>query len=143
MPHFLLLWSSRCCPTTYGVHPFLQRIGKPDDTATPQVSRRFRNISYTPVIWRTLYANARLPRPPGPFPSQSVQFLERTLVRSERLAQSWTTQPMRYGSSVVIPLGGSPLPPEELFNGKWYISCESSRRFVAHDLDSATVPRFR
>lgn len=84
-----------------------------------------------------LYTNVRFPRPAGPFPSQSIQFLERTLVRSERLTRSWTTQPMEDISTIRMP-GLLSKPPKMVF-GKWLIFCESSIKFVAYDLDSGTV----
>ncbi|KAF9238513.1 hypothetical protein BU15DRAFT_75210 [Melanogaster broomeanus] len=68
-----------------------------------QISKHFRDLVYDPVIWKALYATARLPRPPGPFPSQSVQFLAYNLVHSERLAETWTSQPVKVISRVVIP----------------------------------------
>ncbi|KAG9310817.1 hypothetical protein JVU11DRAFT_8670 [Chiua virens] len=99
------------------------------------VSKQFRDITYTPSLWRTLYANARLPRPPGPFYSQSVHLLERTLVKSERLAQSWTAQPMEYTSSSEVPLRRSPTSLR-IINNQWLVGCETlTRRFVVYDLD--------
>ncbi|KAH0827491.1 hypothetical protein J3R83DRAFT_4203, partial [Lanmaoa asiatica] len=59
----------------------------------------FRTITYDGMLWKALSANAPFPCP-GPFPSQSDASVERTLVRSARLAQSWTTRPMRDISSV-------------------------------------------
>ncbi|KAF8553890.1 hypothetical protein OG21DRAFT_1497385 [Imleria badia] len=109
------------------------------------VSKQFNNLTYDLAIWRTLYANARLPRPPGSFPSQSVHFLEHTLVESERLAHSWTTQPMEDISSVGIPYtaGGSFYPKilPKIVYGRWLICCESFSKFVAYDLDSDVMPR--
>ncbi|KAF8123242.1 hypothetical protein EV363DRAFT_1356662 [Boletus edulis] len=42
------------------------------------ISKQFHDLSYDRALWRTLYRNARLPRPPGPFLSQSIQFFEHT-----------------------------------------------------------------
>ena len=42
-----------------------------------------------------MYADARLPRPPGPFSWQLTEFLQRNLVCSARLAQRWTSQPVK------------------------------------------------
>ena len=106
---------------------------------TVQVSKQLHDLTYDLTIWRALYTNARLPRPPGPFPSQTLQFLERTLVQSERLAHSWTTQPMEDVSSVGIRIPGTSDPPIILY-GRWLIGCESSSKFVVHDLDSNVGP---
>ncbi|KAF8553689.1 hypothetical protein OG21DRAFT_1497572 [Imleria badia] len=103
------------------------------------VSKQFYDLTYDLAIWKTLYTNARLPRPPGPFPSQTLQFLERTLVQSEWLAHSWTTQPMGDISSVGIRIPGASDPPIIIY-GKWLIGCESSSKFVAHNLDSNAEP---
>ncbi|KAF8141945.1 hypothetical protein EV363DRAFT_39665 [Boletus edulis] len=58
-----------------------------------RVSKQFHAINNDSTLWRTVYAGAHLPRPPGPFPWQSTDFLRRTLVQSARLAQRWTSQP--------------------------------------------------
>ncbi|KAG6374522.1 hypothetical protein JVT61DRAFT_4570 [Boletus reticuloceps] len=105
------------------------------------VSKQFRDISYDRAIWTTLYRNAPLPRPPGPFPSQTVQFLERTLVQSERLAHSWTTQPMEEISSVGIRPHGA-LDFYAIVYGRWLIGCErySKVKIVAYDLEAGSHP---
>ncbi|KAF9222220.1 hypothetical protein BS17DRAFT_768166 [Gyrodon lividus] len=68
-----------------------------------RISKQFRDITYDATIWKTVYANACLPRPPGPFPSQSSQFLEHTLVQSEQLAKTWTSHPIKIISRVLGP----------------------------------------
>ena len=107
------------------------------------VSKQFHSITYIPTMWRILYTNAPLPRPPGPFPFQSSRYLEDTLLRSELLAQSWTTRPMQDISSVEIPIDPGKhrgrLRGPKLLCGRWCISCESSRKFVFRDLDSNTA----
>lgn len=50
---------------------------------------------------------------------------------------------MRYGPGVQLHLGKLPPPSSKMINGKWLIGCESSRRFVVHDLDSRTVPHLQ
>jgi hypothetical protein len=91
-----------------------------------------------------LYVNARLPRPPGPFPSQSVQFLQRTLLKSDRLSLSWTNQRMRGISCLEIEPYSFPLHFPKVVDGRWLIDCESSgRTFVVHDLDSDSVTSTR
>ena len=109
-----------------------------------QVSKWFRAITYEDVLWRSLYIYAPFPRPPGPSPSQSRAFLERMLVKSAQLAQSWTTRPMREVSSVGIKLG-VPLPCThvKLINGRWLVGCEEYRRFVLHDIDPSSKTRVR
>ena len=102
-----------------------------------QVSKQFYDLTYDHPTWRMLYKNARLPRPPGPFPSQSVQFLEHTLIESERLAHSWTTQPMRD-----ISTAGTHHRESIIMYGKWLVSCEMlSGKFLVRDLDSNAGPQ--
>ncbi|KAF8550110.1 hypothetical protein OG21DRAFT_1514436, partial [Imleria badia] len=89
------------------------------------VSKWFRAITHDPEIWEVLYANAPFCRPPGPFPCQSTASLERALVRSARLAQSWTTQSLQPVSHIEIPFNGdsgdrSGLDPD-LIGGRWFI----------------------
>lgn len=82
--------------------------------------------------------------PLGPFPSQPVQFLERTLVHSERLAASWTTQPFRNISTITIsPKELSSSSPPKIIHGQWLLACELSRKFVVYDVGSETVPHIR
>ncbi|KAH0834286.1 hypothetical protein J3R83DRAFT_11655 [Lanmaoa asiatica] len=100
------------------------------------VSKLFRDITYDPVIWKTIYANARLPRPPGPFPSQPTRFLEQTLIRSERLAKYWTTQPIQAVSNTQIRLGGSPLGYPRIIGGRWLTTLESYKQIVFHDIET-------
>ena len=82
-----------------------------------------------------MYADALFPCPPCPFPSQSNASLERNLVKSARLAQSWTTRPMRDISWVKIKLKGEPTTPPKLIHGRWLIACELTRR------SCYTIPR--
>lgn len=88
------------------------------------------------MVWKTIYANARLPRPPGPFPSQSTRFLEQTLIRSERLADCWTTRPIQAVSSTRIRLGGSPLGHPRIIGGKWLLTFESYKQIVFYDVET-------
>jgi hypothetical protein len=104
-----------------------------------QVSKWFQAITHDREIWKVLYANASFVRPPGPFPSQSTASLERTLVRSTRLAQSWTTQHLRAVSHVEIPFDGKAtgdFKNTDLIGGRWFIVCQSRRRFVLYDTDA-------
>ncbi|KAF8557572.1 hypothetical protein OG21DRAFT_224619 [Imleria badia] len=83
-----------------------------------------------------MYANAPFIRPPGPFPSQSTASLERALIQSTRLAQSWTTPCLRAVSHVEIPFYGEPkvrFNKIELIGGRWLIVCQSKRRIVLYD----------
>lgn len=102
---------------------------------TAQVSKWFSAITYDHSIWRCLYASSCLPRPPGPFSFQSTAYLEQALVRAERLAQSWTTQPMRDASYIELQIEQQPRSHIELLGGRWIIGCESRSRFVLHDIN--------
>ena len=84
-------------------------------------------------------------RPPGPFPSQPAASVERALVKSTRLAQSWTTQCLRAVSHVEIPLDGMPTKfitnNIDLIDGRWLIACQSKRRIVLYDTDADAKTR--
>ncbi|KAF8548841.1 hypothetical protein OG21DRAFT_1500760 [Imleria badia] len=99
------------------------------------VSKEFRAIIDDPVLWRTMYADAHLPRPPGPFSWQSTRFLQHTLVQSARLAQCWTSQPISVISTHLLRA-----PPESdsivWVCGRWLITCVEMRRVVSYDLDT-------
>ncbi|KAG9310816.1 hypothetical protein JVU11DRAFT_8669 [Chiua virens] len=119
-------------------------LGPGDVVRLSTVSKQFRDITYTPILWMTLYVNARLPRPPGPFPSQSVHFLENTLVKSERLAQSWMTWPIRCESpvdpfAVDAAIDVLPASSTKVFNNQWLVSFEAPGFFVIRDLDTKTT----
>lgn len=88
------------------------------------------------MIWKIIYANARVPRPPGPFPSQSTRFLEQTLIRSELLAESWATQPIKAVSSTQIRLEGSALGHPRIIGGRWLLTFESYRQIVLHNIET-------
>ncbi|KAF8548769.1 hypothetical protein OG21DRAFT_684604 [Imleria badia] len=100
------------------------------------VSRWFCAITYDASIWRCLYANSCLPRPSGPFPFQSAMYLEQALVRTERLAQSWMTRPMRDVSHVELRVEQQPRGCIKLLSGRFLVGCESASRFVLHDVDA-------
>lgn len=138
----LFPWSSRRHPAASGKPRFLSSVPSRSlvtSANTGQVSKQFYDLTSDHAIWKTLYTNARLPRPPGPFPSQTIQFLEHTLVQSERLAHSWTTQPMGDISSVGSGYTHFPVAPKIIY-GKWLVGCDSSSKFVVHDLDSKAGP---
>ncbi|KAF8552701.1 hypothetical protein OG21DRAFT_90322 [Imleria badia] len=97
------------------------------------VSKLFRDIIDDPTFWRTICADAHLPRPPGPFPWQSTKFLQRTLVQSARLAQCWTSLPLKIISkrSLQAPRGSSRWVSE-----RWLFTCIKRKQLVSHDLNT-------
>ncbi|KAF9245403.1 hypothetical protein BU15DRAFT_59002 [Melanogaster broomeanus] len=104
-----------------------------------RISKQFRDITYDRAIWNTVYANARLPRLPGPFACQSTQFLEHTLVQSERLAQTWTSQPFKVISCTLEPTGlRSGLDQWTVLSGRWFIWCET-KQLLCRDLDDGSL----
>ena len=105
-----------------------------------QVSKQFHDLTCDPAIWKTLYANARLPHPPGPFPCQTIRFLEHTLVESEWLANWWTSRPMREISREGIHYAECLICAPKIFYGRWLIRSEAPRKLVVHDLDSTAWP---
>ncbi|KAF9236739.1 hypothetical protein BU15DRAFT_63783 [Melanogaster broomeanus] len=92
-----------------------------------RISKQLHDVTYDSEIWKTVYANwsTRLPLPAGPFPSQSTRFLEHTLVQSERLAQTWTSQPVKTISRVPDRLNQMYYPRLHLLwtvvLGRWFI----------------------
>ncbi|KAF8548843.1 hypothetical protein OG21DRAFT_668791 [Imleria badia] len=84
-----------------------------------------------------MYADALLPRPPGPFPWQSTKFLQRTLVQSARLARRWTSQPINIISrySLRVP---SEIESSEWVGGRWLLTCIEMKQLVSRDLDTGS-----
>ncbi|KAF9230083.1 hypothetical protein BU15DRAFT_69502 [Melanogaster broomeanus] len=93
--------------------------------------KQVRDITYDPAIWKTVYANAPLLRPSGPFPYQSTQFLEHTLIHSAKLAQTWTAQPVKAISRVVGPKISCGILQWNVLGGKWFIWPRKQRKFSA------------
>ncbi|KAF9237130.1 hypothetical protein BU15DRAFT_76238 [Melanogaster broomeanus] len=105
-----------------------------------RTSKQFRDITYDPAIWKTVYANTPLLRPSGPFPYQSAQFLEHTLVQSAKLAQTWASHPVKAISRVVGPKTSWDILQWSVLGGKWFIWHETTQ-ILCHDLDSGTDSR--
>ncbi|KAF9243100.1 hypothetical protein BU15DRAFT_59973 [Melanogaster broomeanus] len=103
-----------------------------------RISKQFRDITYDRAVWKSVYANARFPRPPGPFAYQSTQFLEHTLVQSERLAQTWTSQPIKVISRTLVPPRFYSVQPQwTVLSGRWLIWCETTQ-LLWRDLDGGS-----
>ncbi|KAF8557906.1 hypothetical protein OG21DRAFT_1504896 [Imleria badia] len=109
----------------------------PGSPAHSQVSKQFHAIINDPTFWRTIHADAHLPRPPGPFSWQSTKFLQRTLGQSARLAQYWTPQSINAISrdSLQVPFGPN---TSERVCGRWMIICTGMRHLVSYDLDTGS-----
>ncbi|KAF8433903.1 hypothetical protein L210DRAFT_3649400 [Boletus edulis BED1] len=103
------------------------------------VSRQFSSVTRDARLWRALYINSRLPRPPGPFLWQSAHSLERVLSHSTRISQTWTSQPISVVSCVRgprIPTKPSPVStPSDFLFGRLFIWCESEQ-LLAQDLET-------
>ncbi|KAF9237529.1 hypothetical protein BU15DRAFT_63086 [Melanogaster broomeanus] len=100
-----------------------------------KVSKQFRDFTHDTQLWRTVYVNARLPRPPGPFPSQSTAFLESTLLHSEQLSRKWTSKPVKI-TARVLP-AENPLQWALLF-GRWIVWSGDEMDIRCRDLDAGT-----
>ena len=88
-------------------------------------------------FWATLYAESRLLRPPGPFSWHSTESLQRTLFRSARLAQRWTSHPIDVLSkrrSLEFPRSKESY---ELLCGRWLI-VQQPDQFVLHDINTGS-----
>ncbi|KAF9237010.1 hypothetical protein BU15DRAFT_63517 [Melanogaster broomeanus] len=97
------------------------------------VSKQFREITEDSQLWRTVYASACFLRPPGPFPSQSTKFLERTLLHSEQLFRTWTSEPAKI-TGRVLPV---PNPPQwDVLSGRWFVWMDADMNIRCHDLDT-------
>lgn len=108
-------------------------------TMSFQVSKLFREIIHEPAFWRTVYATARLPLPPGPFPWQSTHFLQRTLVYSARLANTWTTEPLTLISRKIYT--GPRSIDEDRFQwvcGRWLIVSKDMKQLRSRDVETGS-----
>lgn len=103
------------------------------------MSKQFRGVTRDARLWRTLYINSRLPRPPGPFLWQSAQFLEHVLFHSARISQTWTSQPISVVSRARGPrILTKPSPvstPSDFLFGRLFIWCEGEQ-LLAQDLET-------
>ncbi|KAG8215764.1 hypothetical protein J3R82DRAFT_7663 [Butyriboletus roseoflavus] len=103
------------------------------------VSKQFNSVTHDARLWRTLYASSRLPRPAGPFPWQSTQFLEHVLIHSARVSRTWTSQPISVVSRVQGPrISTKPSPVSTSFDflfGRLFIWCEGEQ-LLAQDLET-------
>ena len=76
----------------------LLRLPSSDFQPDCQVSKQFCDITHNSSLWIERYTNGGLLLPPGPFPSQSTRYLERTLVQSDLISRTWTSQPLQMRS---------------------------------------------
>jgi len=87
------------------------------------VSKQFCAITYEPEMWKALHANAPFMCPPE---LPLIGSVDRALVRSERLAQSWSQDmcPLRLLSRIEIPFSVPPFQHgTDLIGGRWLIMC--------------------
>ncbi|KAF8126286.1 hypothetical protein EV363DRAFT_584455 [Boletus edulis] len=104
-----------------------------------QVSKVFHEIIHDPNVWRTAYASARLPLPPGPFHWQSIHFLQRALVHSARLARTWTTEPLTLISRKVFT--GPRTVEDDRFkwvHGRWLIVSKDMKQLRSRDIETGS-----
>ncbi|KAG6373501.1 hypothetical protein JVT61DRAFT_6659 [Boletus reticuloceps] len=102
-----------------------------------QVSKKFHDITHSHALWKEVYANARLLLPPGPFSWQSTRYLERTLVQSELVSRTWTSQPPKMHSRIVTRRQGRRNTPWTVVFGRWCIFLKGET-VQCHDIDSNT-----
>ncbi|KIJ66328.1 hypothetical protein HYDPIDRAFT_186734 [Hydnomerulius pinastri MD-312] len=53
------------------------------------VCKSLHHATFARTVWSSLYYSSPLPRPPGPFTTQSTTFLMSTLIRSARVERNW------------------------------------------------------
>ena len=102
-----------------------------------QVSKLFRAIIRDIAIWRTVYSTTRLPLPPGPFPWQSIHFLQRALVHSARIAHVWTAEPLTRISKKVFT--GPRSIEDDRFKwvrGRWLIVSKNMKQLRSRDVET-------
>ncbi|EIW81609.1 hypothetical protein CONPUDRAFT_82469 [Coniophora puteana RWD-64-598 SS2] len=81
----------------------LQHLQVEDILVLERVSKRFHSFIEQRSIWSDAYKRSLLPRPPGPFPSQSTRDLRSALIKSARLDRCWPPSPTQPPASV-LPL---------------------------------------
>ncbi|KAF8127711.1 hypothetical protein EV363DRAFT_1266801 [Boletus edulis] len=101
-----------------------------------QVSKKSRDLTHSHALWKEVYANARFSRPPGPFSWQSTRYLERTLVQSELVSKTWTSQPPKMLSRTLTNWKGRDYTWTVVL-GRWCIFLEGNK-IQCHDIDSDT-----
>ncbi|KAF8554421.1 hypothetical protein OG21DRAFT_1497068 [Imleria badia] len=102
-----------------------------------QVSKRIRDITHNSGLWREIYANVRLLRPLGPVSSESTQSLERDLVRSELVAKTWTSQPLKQHSRALTTWRREKITSWTVVFGRWCIF-RQGKIFRCHDIETDT-----
>ncbi|KAF8142083.1 hypothetical protein EV363DRAFT_1249246 [Boletus edulis] len=70
------------------LHVIFFHIDIPDILQVRRVSRYLNEATHYRKIWADAYRTAEFVRPPGPFPSQSMQDLEKALITSFRIHQN-------------------------------------------------------
>ncbi|KAF8442302.1 hypothetical protein L210DRAFT_3536267 [Boletus edulis BED1] len=116
------------------IHHILSLLSPCEIVRVRQVSKKFRDLTHSHDLWKEVYANARFPRPPGPFSWQSTQYLERTLVHT--LSKIWTSQPPKMLSRTLTNRKGRDYIWTVVF-GRWCIFLEGNK-IQCHDIDSDT-----
>ncbi|KAG6373499.1 hypothetical protein JVT61DRAFT_6657 [Boletus reticuloceps] len=101
-----------------------------------QVSKKSRDLTHSHALWKEVYANARFTRPPGPFSWQSIRYLERTLIQSELVSKTWTSQPPKMLSRTLTKWKGRDDTWTVVF-GRWCIFLDGNK-IQCHDIDSDT-----
>ncbi|KAF8135104.1 hypothetical protein EV363DRAFT_1582298 [Boletus edulis] len=119
------------------IHHILSLLSPCEIVRVRQVSKKFRDLTHSHDLWKEVYANARFPRPPGPFSWQSTQYLERTLVQSELASKTWTSQPLEMQSRIMTSWNGQRGSPWTVVFGRWCIFLEG-KTVKCHDIDSDT-----
>ncbi|KAN0092722.1 hypothetical protein V8E55_003506 [Tylopilus felleus] len=105
-----------------------------------QVSKQFHDITQDAALWREVYANARLLLPPGLFSWQSTQYLERTLVKSELVSKTWTSQPFEMHTSTLRTWQGGRFASWAIAFGRWCIFLELEGKTVrCYDIDTNSL----
>ncbi|KAH7913653.1 hypothetical protein BJ138DRAFT_1111305 [Hygrophoropsis aurantiaca] len=101
--------------------------------ALRQVSKPFNKVTRDRSTWAHAYRSSALVRPPGPFPWQTAEMLESSLVQSAQLSLNWPPNPNATPiQSRVIPIGRQ--RSVSLVCGRWLVTNTASH-IMCFDLD--------
>ncbi|KAF8554424.1 hypothetical protein OG21DRAFT_1095706 [Imleria badia] len=102
-----------------------------------QVPKKFWDITHNSALWKYIYANSRFLLPPGPYSWQSTQYLERTVVQSELVSKTWTSQPLKELSHTLTSWKQMQHISWTVVFGRWCIYLRE-KTIQCHDIDTDT-----
>ncbi|EIW83251.1 hypothetical protein CONPUDRAFT_164229 [Coniophora puteana RWD-64-598 SS2] len=105
-----------------------------------QTSEQLRQASYDRGVWSSLYRRSHLPRPRGPYPPQTREELEDTLIRSFTVRNNLFTTPMKAPSFHTYDVGQETSARLVLVGSRYALTIDTSRtRITCRDLKQEAV----